>query len=191
MNNMKYTKTLLVGAFFAFIFFASASLPSNAVSAQTCANRCLEVAVDCKTTPGDACCIDDPNNPGQKISCAQVIRVDRPAIGFQIPGFSEVLTFLIRFFFVLAGLTALLYMLWGAYDYVSSGGDDKKTGSAQKKITAALIGVFLIVVALMLIVTLEQVIFRKTICFGVSCPAQLPDLLKPCRDVAPVDGVCD
>ena len=42
-------------------------------------------------------------------------------LGFRVPSFEQFMSFLIKFFFVLAGLLALFYMLWGAISWVTSG----------------------------------------------------------------------
>lgn len=108
------------------------------------------------------------------------VKIDQTALGFQIPNLADILTFIIRAFFVIAGLIALFYLLLGALEFVTSGGDEEKTGAARKKITSAVIGVILIVVVLAVIVTLEQIIFQGKICVGISCAATIPALVKPC-----------
>lgn len=107
------------------------------------------------------------------------VQIDPKTLGFQIPSFGEILTFLVKFFFVIAGLAALFYMLWGALSWVTSGGEKEAVAEARGKILAAVVGVLLIIVVLAVIWTLEQYVFQKTICFGVSCPVTLPKLLKP------------
>ncbi|NTU47168.1 hypothetical protein HGA88_06085 [Candidatus Roizmanbacteria bacterium] len=99
------------------------------------------------------------------------------ALGFNVPNFSMVLTFFIRAFFIVVGLAALLYLLLGALSWVTSGGSKENVEKAREKISAAVIGVILVVVALAIIVTLEQVVFKNQICFGISCPITVPNLL--------------
>ncbi|MGB4965643.1 MAG: hypothetical protein WBO77_00845 [Microgenomates group bacterium] len=110
--------------------------------------------------------------------CAS-IQIDESALGFVIPNFGQMLTFLVKGFFVIAGLAALIMLLWGALAWVLSGGDKEKVEGARDRITAAIIGVFMILVALAIIWTLEQIVFKGTICFGLSCPVSLPTLLNP------------
>lgn len=112
------------------------------------------------------------------VPCAD-IKVDENALGFVIPNFGQMLTFLVKGFFVIAGLAALVMLLWGALAWVLSGGDKEKVEGARDRITAAIIGVFMILVALAIIWTLEQIVFKGTICFGLSCPVSLPTLLNP------------
>lgn len=110
------------------------------------------------------------------------IQIAESDIGFKIPGLADILTFVIRIFFVIAGLVALLYLLLGAFAWITSSGEEEAVTKARQKITAAIIGVILIVAMLAIIVTLEQVVFKTKICFGISCPATIPSLVRPCAD---------
>lgn len=107
------------------------------------------------------------------------IQISEDTLGFQIPNFGEILTFLVRFFFVMAGLAALFYMLWGALSWVTSGGEKEAVQAARDKIIAAIVGVLLIVVVLAVIWTLERLVFNGAVCFGVSCGVSIPGLLTP------------
>ena len=110
-------------------------------------------------------------------------------LGFKIPSLGDVLTFAIRAFFVVAGLMGLFYLLLGALSWITSGGDKDSVGAAQQKIQAAIIGMILIVAVLAIIWTLEQVIFNRRICLGLSCPLTLPGLIKA-TDSKPFCCVC-
>ncbi len=119
------------------------------------------------------------------------IIVDPDELGFAIPTLSDILTFALRAIFVLGGLAALFFLLLGAFTWITSGGDKDKVAAAQAKIQAALVGVIMIAVVLAIVVTLEQVIFNRKICLGLSCPITIPSLLKapgsaPADPVAPV-----
>ena len=99
--------------------------------------------------------------------------------GFKIPTLGDLLTFAIRAFFVIAGLAGLFYLLLGALAWVTSGGDKDSVKAAREKIQAAVIGMILIVAVLGIVWTLEQVIFNRRICLGLSCPLTLPSLIEP------------
>jgi hypothetical protein len=107
------------------------------------------------------------------------IQINEYALGFKIPTFSQFLTFAIRGFFVISGLLALLFLLLGALAWIVSGGNKESVDKARDKIVAALIGIIIMVAVLSVVVALEQVVFKQSICFGLSCPITLPDLLKP------------
>lgn len=101
------------------------------------------------------------------------------SLGWSVPSLGGILTFVIRLFFVIAGLAALFFLLLGALAWVTSGGSKDAVEGAQKKIIAAVVGVVLIVVVLSIIVTLERVVFRCRICFGLSCQVTIPSILDP------------
>jgi hypothetical protein len=106
------------------------------------------------------------------------IQISASELGFTIPSFSVFLTFAIRGFFVLAGLLALMFLLLGAMAWVTSGGNKESVDKARDKITAAILGVVIIVAVLAIMVTLEQVVFKGKLCFGISCDLVLPNLLQ-------------
>lgn len=102
-----------------------------------------------------------------------------PALGFRIPRFDEILTFIIRIFFVAAGLAALLYLLIGAFKWITSGGSKENVDKARDQIQAAVVGLILIVIVLAIVVLFEQVIFGNCkIGLGLTCPLSIPALIK-------------
>lgn len=58
----------------------------------------------------------------------------------------------VRIFLLVVAFAVLIYLLWGALDWITSGGDKEKLTKAQNKITNAVIG--LVVVFAMLSVFL-------------------------------------
>ena len=54
----------------------------------------------------------------------------------------------IQLFIIVAGVTLLIVLLLGAYEWVVSGGDKEKLSKAQQKITNAVIGIIVVVVVL-------------------------------------------
>ncbi len=104
--------------------------------------------------------------------------IDVNNLGFQIPTLSDLLTFGIRGFFAVAGIAALFYMLTGAFYWIISGGDKDNIKAARERIQAAVVGMILIVAVLGVVWTLEQIVFNRRICLGLSCPIQIPTLLK-------------
>jgi len=71
-----------------------------------------------------------------------------PITGDPIQGVSRLITFGIRMFLLVAGLTVLFYLLWGALDWITAGGDSEKISKAQHKMTNAVIGIVLVVAVL-------------------------------------------
>lgn len=98
------------------------------------------------------------------------------ASGLPILSFGTLLTFLVRMIFIVAGLAALLYGLLGGLAWVTSGGGKDEIKAARDKIQAAVVGIFVIIVVLTILWTLETVVFNRSICFGISCDIKIPGL---------------
>lgn len=112
------------------------------------------------------------------IPCSD-LQVQTSLLGFTIPTFSDLLTFAIRGFFTIAGIAALFLLLQGAFEWVTSGGDKAKVEAAQRRMTTAVVGVIMIIVVLAIVWTLENVVFNRAICFGLTCPVTIPSLISP------------
>lgn len=65
-----------------------------------------------------------------------------------VEGLGKFIGFGIRMFILVAGLFLILYLLWGAFDWIKSGGEKESIAKAQSKITNALIGILLIFIVL-------------------------------------------
>jgi len=103
--------------------------------------------------------------------------------GIPILSIGELLTFLLRGIFILAGILALIYALWGGLSWIISGGEKDKIQAARDKIQAAIVGIFVLIVVLSIMWTLETAVFRRSICFGISCPINIPGL-----NITPLPG---
>jgi len=70
-------------------------------------------------------------------------------------GVGKLLSFLVKFILIMAGLIAGTYLLLGAFDWITSGGEKEKLTKAQQKITNAIIGllIFFIVLTLFGLIT--------------------------------------
>lgn len=100
-------------------------------------------------------------------------------LGFRIPNITEMLTFVFRFFFIVAGLIALLYLLLGAMAWITSGGNKESVDKAREKIQAAVIGLILIFVVLAIVIVVENVFFLPGQGLGLSKPIVFPGLVEP------------
>ncbi len=93
--------------------------------------------------------------------------------GFKVPRIGDFLGNLIRLFFFIAGIVALVYLLVGALMWITSSGKDEKVQEARQQIQAAVLGLVVMVAVLTLVVIVEQVVFGGKVCLGISCPLQL------------------
>lgn len=60
--------------------------------------------------------------------------------------FSGIASWGVQLFFVAIGMVALVFLLQGAFEWISSGGEEKKIGSARNRITSAALGLAIAVV---------------------------------------------
>lgn len=74
------------------------------------------------------------------------------------PTIGGILSALLPYIFVLAGLMLLIYLILGGFQLMTSGGDPKATEAAKGKITNAVVG-FLIVFLSYWLVQILQTIF--------------------------------
>ncbi len=65
-----------------------------------------------------------------------------------VKGLGKFIGFGIQMFLLVSGMFLLLYLLWGAFDWIASGGEKEKISKAQSKITNAVIGIVLVFVVL-------------------------------------------
>lgn len=63
----------------------------------------------------------------------------------------------LRIMYILGGLAVLVFMVWGAFDWITSGGDKEKLSGAQKKITNSLIGLALLALSLFIVSLAGQI----------------------------------
>jgi len=102
---------------------------------------------------------------------AQAVTI-RP--GITPPSLSDIIAFVIRGFFILAGLAAILYLLQGAFAWITSGGSKENVQKAQEKIQAAVLGLIIIFIVLSLVVLVENIF---NVGLGVSKEIRVPTLV--------------
>jgi len=94
--------------------------------------------------------------------------------GITPPSLSDVLGFVIKGFFILAGLAAILYLLLGAFEWITSGGSKENVEKARNKIQAAVLGLIIIFIVLSLVVLVESIF---NVGLGVSKEIRVPTLV--------------
>lgn len=99
-------------------------------------------------------------------------------VGFDIPDFGQVLTFVIRFFFIIAGLMAMLYLLLGAFAWITSGGNKEAVDKARDKIMNAVIGIVLVFAVLAIVGLIEKLFFPAGSGLGITEPIRFQKLVK-------------
>jgi len=130
--------------------------------------------VQCVDAGGTAC--TDPDPATSTCTPCNPLTEANIKVWFRVPTLGDLIGNVIRLIFFIAGLYALVLLLLGGFEWVSSGGDDKKLSSARGKIINAIIGLVVMVAVLTLVILLEQVVFGGKVCLGISCPINMGDL---------------
>ncbi len=81
----------------------------------------------------------------------------------------QLLTTAIQISLVFAGIIVLLMVIFGGIQYMTSGGDKEEAEAAQKRITAALVGLVIVVSTYAIALIIEQV-FGIQIVSGIKLP---------------------
>ena len=178
-KHAKRVAHLIIGValFISFVTLLSSTQPTYAT--------CKCVASDSVTVTrdkgiwqtyedGGATC--DSAGPYQEGGLCNPLTESYLNIWFCIPTLGDLIGNLIRIIFFIAGLFAIFMLLLGGFEWVSSGGDDKKLSSARGKIINAVIGLVVMVAVMTLVVLIEQVIFGGKMCLGISCPLNVSKL---------------
>lgn len=80
---------------------------------------------------------------------------------------------LIRVFVIVASIALLVMLLWGAFDYITSGGEEKNVANAQKKMSSAVMGILLLI---FMFVLWEVIVVRILGIVGPGMSITLPQL---------------
>jgi hypothetical protein len=70
---------------------------------------------------------------------------------------------------VLAALITFVYLIWGGIEWILSGGDKGKVETAQHRIQAALLGLFIVFAAWAIFLIIEQ-FFGVHVLTGIRLP---------------------
>ena len=93
-----------------------------------------------------------------------------------VQGLGNIISFVIQIVLFFAGLATLIYLLMGAYDWLTSSGEKEKLQKAQNKIVSALVGMFLIVVAFTLFSFIMGTVLGGKFGIGSNFEITLPSL---------------
>lgn len=83
--------------------------------------------------------------------------------------------------FVIAALTVLFMLVWGAFQWITSGGVKESVDAARKRITQALIGLFILALAFLI-----TRVVGSLVGIDITNLKSLPRLDKVCPDATPV-----
>jgi TRAP-type C4-dicarboxylate transport system permease small subunit len=77
--------------------------------------------------------------------------------------FGDMLTNVMNIVVVIGVVAVLLYLIWGGIEWITSGGDKGKTESARNKITAAIVGLIILISAWAILMFVQQILGIKVL----------------------------
>lgn len=107
------------------------------------------------------------------VSPAAVFAQGNDVVPGNIVGIDNVLTIvqaIIRFILVVAFVLAFIFLLIGGIRWITAGGDEKGVGAARNMITAALIGLVIVLVSYAIIKLVETFFGINIVTGGVTIP---------------------
>ena len=81
-------------------------------------------------------------------------------------GISLFLNNLISLIYILASIIFVFMIVWGALEWLTSGGDKEKVSKAQQKLTNAVVGMLVVVISL----TVFSVVTGNVLGIIINCP---------------------
>lgn len=88
-------------------------------------------------------------------------------------GFERFLSSILTALMALAALSVLIFLLWGAFDWINSGGEKGKVESARNKMTGAVMGLVMLAVVLAIFMFIQQILGIRILNF-VGQPSSTP-----------------
>lgn len=104
---------------------------------------------------------------------AQTIQIERPTSDGKFIGYSDLGNFISNILviaFVIAIIIVLFMLIWGAYEWIVSGGDKEAVGKARGRIINALIGLAVLAVAFALANLGAQILGFPNITDAIKIP---------------------
>ncbi|NCN45609.1 MAG: hypothetical protein COU63_03680 [Candidatus Pacebacteria bacterium CG10_big_fil_rev_8_21_14_0_10_36_11] len=94
-----------------------------------------------------------------------------PGAGSSDPqkGFGDFLSGLMGGIMVLAAIMVLLFLIWGAIDWITSAGDKGKLEAARNKITNSLIGLVVLAATTAIFMLIQSLLGICVLSFGNGC----------------------
>jgi hypothetical protein len=111
------------------------------------------------------------------VAYAQTITKPKWAIGGNGDGRAQlgnIISNILNIVFAIGVVLALFYLIWGAFTWITSGGDKGKTADARNKIIAAVVGLILLAAVWALLSLVLTVIYGS----GTSVDTVINDNLK-------------
>jgi hypothetical protein len=146
--------------------FLSLTLTSSALAlskGETCAfgstktGNC-DTGLQCLQLSGSTYTCQDPKAVSDKAALGKITPPEAIRdLGFGSAGISNVLSNVIQIIYVVAAIVFVFMVVISAFQWIISGGDKEKISQARSRLTNAIIGIFLLAVAFVIIRVVGQI----------------------------------
>ncbi len=93
-----------------------------------------------------------------------LIKVTAPDVPGDLAG---IVNELIKYIFPAAGIALLIYLIFGGYQVMLSGGDPKSIAAGKSKITNALVGFIIVFAAYWIAIAIGEMLGLRTVSIGI------------------------
>lgn len=114
----------------------------------------ITALISTQTTFADIGLTAQPEGRGLKVS------------GNAGPDLENFISNTISLFFTIGGIGFIIMILWGAVDWILSGGDKEKIAGARKRITTAILGIVILSLAFVIALVLGQILGLNALMSG-------------------------
>ena len=80
---------------------------------------------------------------------------------------AELISFIVQILLVVAGSIAVIYLIVGAYRYITAHGNEEKSEAAKKTMTAAIWGLIIVILAAAIITIISRILIQGKEGLGV------------------------
>ena len=91
--------------------------------------------------------------------------------GGQQTDLGKIVTFVIAIVSIIAVLATLLYLVWGAIKWITSGGDKTKVEAARGQIVAAIIGFIIVILSFVIVNVVARLLGLGDVFTGLEVPS--------------------
>jgi hypothetical protein len=97
-------------------------------------------------------------NAQDAINLGKKQTVGMKAVGNNNASVGNIISNFILIMYIVGGLAVLVFLIWGAFDWITSGGDKEKVAGARRKIMNALIGLALLSLSAFIVTLFGEVV---------------------------------
>lgn len=102
----------------------------------------------------------------------------------------DFITLVLQGILVIAALAVFIFLIWGAFEYITAGGEKGKVESARNKITGAIIGLIVLAATIPIFILMQRLLGIDVINFASdsSRTSQTPGITREAPHTQPGSG---